>query len=210
MKLRILTVLLCVLLTASAWATGLQVDFLLSGLRDPLTDEPLTGGKVYSYAAGTLTAKSLYTDATLATPAANPVILDAYGRAQVFGNGKYKLVIKTSDDVTLLTLDALEYNSLSTLASDTTDPFGSSLTQTNLTVQNLTATLSANLDANGYHINNLATPTANGNPVTKSYFDGYFLKQSATPTTPVNGMIWYDTATPTFRGYASGTWVSFH
>ena len=202
-----------VLLTCGAWATGIQVDFLLAGLRHPDTDEPLTGGKVYSYAAGTTTPKALYTDAGLTTPAANPVVLTAYGQANVYGSGKYKLVIKDTDDVTPLTLDNLEYSSVSTYFTATApvDPFGTSLTQTNLTVHNLTASLAANLNAASYTVTNLVEPSATHHAATKNYVDTRVIWSTATPTVTTGvHIIWYDENTATFKGYASGTWVNFH
>lgn len=66
---------------------------------------PLVGGKLYSYAAGTSSPLNTYTDATLATPNANPVILDASGSAAVYLSGSYKFVLKTSADVTVWTQD---------------------------------------------------------------------------------------------------------
>lgn len=61
--------------------------------------DPLSGGKLYTYAAGTSTPKETYTDAGGATPSANPVILDSAGRATLFLNGAYKFTLKTSADV---------------------------------------------------------------------------------------------------------------
>ncbi|MFA5377088.1 MAG: hypothetical protein WC455_15160 [Dehalococcoidia bacterium] len=66
---------------------------------------PLAGGLLYTYKPGTTTAKSAYTDSALATPAANPVVLDAYGEASIYFKGSYKLVLKTSAGVTLWTVD---------------------------------------------------------------------------------------------------------
>ena len=48
---------------------------------DNLTGLPLAGGKLYTYAVGTTTLQATYTDATLATPMPNPIILDNYGQA---------------------------------------------------------------------------------------------------------------------------------
>lgn len=72
---------------------------------------PLNGGKVYVYEAGTTTPDTsypTYSDALASTNAnANPVILDSSGRAQIWlqASRLYKLVIKTSADVTIQTVD---------------------------------------------------------------------------------------------------------
>lgn len=87
---------------------AVQVELLMAGFTDE-SGEPLAGGKVYSYEAGTSTAKTLYTDLGQTTAATNPVVLDAQGRALVFGEGAYKFVIKDADDVTLYTWDNLQY-----------------------------------------------------------------------------------------------------
>lgn len=92
-------------------ATAKQVDFLLVGLRHPDTDEPLAGGKVLSYEAGTSTPKALYIARdTTEGEAANPVILSATGNAEVYGNGVYKFTITDADDVTVYEIDDLEYS----------------------------------------------------------------------------------------------------
>lgn len=68
--------------------------------------DPLAGGKVYTYEAGTSTPKSTYTDSTGSSLNSNPVILDSAGRASIWlGDGGYKFIIKTSDDVTIDTRD---------------------------------------------------------------------------------------------------------
>lgn len=72
---------------------------------------PLAGGKIYSYAAGTLTPKSTYTDAGEGTPNANPVVMDSAGRANIWlGTGGYKLILKTSADSTIWTVDNVPGN----------------------------------------------------------------------------------------------------
>ncbi len=46
--------------------------------------DPLSSGKLYTYAAGTTTPLATYTNEGGATPNANPVILDAAGCANVW------------------------------------------------------------------------------------------------------------------------------
>lgn len=102
----ILFVLLCPLLAFADRAV--QVESILAGLTD-ISGEPLAGGLVYTYEAGTTTPKSVYTDQAATTAATNPVVLDAQGRGQVFGQGAYKFVVKTSAGSSLYTWDNLQY-----------------------------------------------------------------------------------------------------
>ena len=61
---------------------------------------PLAGGKVYTWIAGSTTPKQTFTDASGATPATNPIILDAYGMASIWlGQGSYKFSVHNSADV---------------------------------------------------------------------------------------------------------------
>lgn len=71
---------------------------------------PLTGGKIFTYAAGTTTPQSTYTSANGATPHANPIILDAAGRVPggeiwLTDGLQYKFLIKTSTDVQIGSYD---------------------------------------------------------------------------------------------------------
>lgn len=66
---------------------------------------PLSGGKVFTYEAGTLTPKNTYADADQTVANANPVILNARGEAVIFWDGSYKVTIKDSDDNTIYTVD---------------------------------------------------------------------------------------------------------
>lgn len=81
--------------------------------------EPLVGGKLYSYAAGTTTPQATYTDAGGVTANPNPVILDSRGEASVWLNTPlYKLKLATSTDVEVWTVDNVGGNvTLSDLAA---------------------------------------------------------------------------------------------
>lgn len=71
--------------------------------------DPLSGGKIYTYAAGTTTPLTTYTSRTGLVPNTNPIILDAAGRTpeQIWSTegSLYKYVVKTSTDVTIRTWD---------------------------------------------------------------------------------------------------------
>lgn len=70
---------------------------------------PLNGGKIYTYLAGSSTASATYTDNTGATPQANPIVLNSLGLASspiwLAGGVAYKFVVKDAADVTLETVD---------------------------------------------------------------------------------------------------------
>lgn len=71
--------------------------------------DPLAGGKVYTYLAGTTTPQATYSDSDGTTPNTNPVVLDADGAAVIYlADSSYKIVVKDSADVTLYTLDDVE------------------------------------------------------------------------------------------------------
>jgi hypothetical protein len=67
---------------------------------------PLSGGKVYTYAAGTTTPLTTYTDYTGSTANSNPVILDSRGECSIWlGTSSYKFKLATSTDVEVWTVD---------------------------------------------------------------------------------------------------------
>jgi hypothetical protein len=71
-----------------------------------LNGDPLSGGKVNAYEAGTSTRKATYTTAAAAVANANPVILDSRGEANIFwSTGSYKIVLTDSDDVEIYSVD---------------------------------------------------------------------------------------------------------
>lgn len=85
------------------------VDILLAGIRDS-SGQPVSGANIHSYDAGTTTPRSLYSDYKKLSAASNPYVADSNGRAQLYGDGLYKLVIKdAADSATLYTWDNLPY-----------------------------------------------------------------------------------------------------
>lgn len=87
-------------------ARAVPVDFLISGLTDA-SGNPLSGGKIYTYSAGTTSPKDTWQDHLKVTPHANPIVLDAQGKKLVFADGTYKFRIDDSAGVTLYTHDNL-------------------------------------------------------------------------------------------------------
>lgn len=68
---------------------------------------PLVGGKVYTYAAGTTTPVATFTTGAGTVANTNPVILDSRGEANIwYSNGtSYKVVLTDSADATIWTVD---------------------------------------------------------------------------------------------------------
>jgi hypothetical protein len=77
---------------------------------------PLTGGKLYSYGAGTTTPKATYTTSAGNVAHANPIVLDASGRVPSGGEiwlsdgDSYKFALYTSADVLIATYDNITGN----------------------------------------------------------------------------------------------------
>ena len=72
--------------------------------------QPLSGGKIYTYAAGTTTPQATYTSALGITPHANPIILDSAGRVPggeiwLTDGLIYKFVIETATAILIGTYD---------------------------------------------------------------------------------------------------------
>jgi len=94
--------------------------------------QPLAGGKIYTYVAGSSTPKKTYTDASGETPHANPIELLSDGSAAIWmdTDSSYKLVIKDADDTQIGN------------AIDTVEP----------TVSRALSTGGANIDTTGYAV----------------------------------------------------------
>ena len=74
------------------------------------TGAVLTGGKLYTYAAGTTTPQATYTTSSGNVARTNPIVLDAAGRVGDGGeiwitSAPYKFVLKDANDVLIATYD---------------------------------------------------------------------------------------------------------
>lgn len=71
--------------------------------------EPLNGGLLYFYAAGTTTPQSAYQDVALTLPYPNPIVLDSAGRVPAFylADGQIKIRLANAAGVTQVAADNL-------------------------------------------------------------------------------------------------------
>jgi hypothetical protein len=89
---------------------------------------PLSGGKLFTYEAGTNTPLASYTSSSGSVAHANPIILDSAGRVPggeiwLDYSELYKFVVKTSTDITIATYDNVggSFNSGPIIANFTGD-----------------------------------------------------------------------------------------
>lgn len=107
-------------MTASLIPNGRQYFADING-------NPLVGGAVYFYQSGTLIPKDTYQDAAQSTLNTNPVILDSYGTATIYGSGSYRQILQDSLGNTIWDADIEEFGAtifgaqLSIAAASTTD-----------------------------------------------------------------------------------------
>lgn len=66
---------------------------------------PLAGGKLYTYQPTSLLPKATYTDSTGSVQNTNPAIMDSAGRASIWLDGSYYMVLQDSDGNTIWTAD---------------------------------------------------------------------------------------------------------
>ena len=126
--------------------------------------EPLVGGKLYSYAAGTTTPLATYTTYAGNVANTNPVILDSRGEANVWltSGVLYKLALYDADNALIWTVDnvsSINDGLFSGPVSGTTATFSGALTAAS-------GTFSGNVQmasANGGQLAGLRNKIINGN-----------------------------------------------
>lgn len=75
--------------------------------RQPDSDTPLSFGRVYTYETGTTSYKVTYKDEDKTVQNTNPVLLDAYGQADICLDGKYRIVVTDEHDNIIDIVDPL-------------------------------------------------------------------------------------------------------
>jgi len=142
--------------------------------------QPLVGGKVYTYAAGTTTPVVTYVDAAGVTTNTNPIILDSRGMANIWLDNtvNYKYAVFDADDVPIFTTDNIGVTL--TTASFAVPPVIGSTTPNSgfFTTISLTAATASKL--------NVGT--------------------TAERPTPVTGMVRYNSTLTKFEGYGASAW----
>jgi len=107
------------------------VQFLLSGIRN--TDgTSLASGKVYTYDAGTLNYRAVYSDVGGTIPLSQPFQLDANGMKQVYADGSYKFIIRTSAEADVYEFDNLFFGTTLDLGAREATDAGNATARTSL------------------------------------------------------------------------------
>jgi len=129
---------------------------------------PLVGGKVYTYAAGTTTPLATFTSASAATPNTNPIILDSRGECNLWfaPATSYKVILKTADDVQQWSVDNIAtYGTIASQNSNNVNITGGVITGVTATFD-LTGNISGNAGTvtNGVYLT--ATQTLTNKTIT--------------------------------------------
>ena len=108
----------------TVWILGFPRFYAFS----PTTNLPLVGGKLYSYQPNTLIPQVLYTDPAGTVPAADPVILDSNGSAQLYGIGAYDLQLYDANNNLIWTASDISFSPALSVSNTLTEWQSPSLT----------------------------------------------------------------------------------
>lgn len=118
--------------------------FFFSGLQVvDANGNPISGAKLNFYATGTSTPKNTYSESTLTTANANPVVANSAGRfgpIYLLANGAYKVVLTDASDNVLQTIDPVDVRVASVVATQ----LAGTVTTTGLAASGQTLTVSIN------------------------------------------------------------------
>jgi len=133
--------------------------------------DPLSYGLLYTYDAGTTTARGTYTTAAGSTLNPNPVVLDAAGRADLFlqAGVSYKFTLQNSSGVLQYTVDYVPaFGTMSTQNSNAVAITGGTISGVTLSgpiTGNVTGNVTGNLTGN-------VTGNVSGGTVSASSYNG--------------------------------------
>lgn len=84
----------------NAMAIATPIPFLRARFCDRCNN-PLAGGKVFTYEPNSLTPKDTYTAPISGTPNTNPIVLDAAGEADIYLAGRYRIIVQDRNGVVI-------------------------------------------------------------------------------------------------------------
>lgn len=151
---------------------------------------PLVGGKLYTYAAGTSTPLATYQDSSGTVSNTNPVILDSRGEANVWllPSDAYKFVLKDADDVLIWTVDNIN--------------IGINFGNVIITGGSINGAVIGNINpATGTFTDLTATGAVTFNSTSQMQIPAGLTSERT--TTPVNGMLRFNTTVGEYEGNIS-------
>jgi hypothetical protein len=148
---------------------------------------PLVAGKLYTYAAGTSTPLATYQDSSGLVSNTNPVIMDSRGEANVWLSPglAYKFVLKDPGDATIWTVDNID------LGLNFSNVIITGGTINGVTIGNISPGAGTFTDLT-------ATGTVTFNSTSQMQIPAGTTTERT--TTPVNGMLRYNTTTGRYEG----------
>lgn len=112
---------------------------------------PLSGGKLFTYAAGSTSKQATFTDASGATPNTNPVILDTLGSCEVWlpSGAAFKYVLSPSTDTDPPTNPIKTIDNITGTGNGGAVSSGQTITASGTTISSSASVIYVNVTATG-------------------------------------------------------------
>jgi hypothetical protein len=192
-------------------ATAIETSFW------PINDangDPVSGAKIYVYNVGTTTSRAIYSDTSLSVSVSNPIICNSAGRTTTDGGttvgmvytatGSYKIVVKTSADVTLYTLDNIDGNVPVGSGALAIANGGTGATSAATALSNLGGASDADL---ADLASDVAALVGAASSTEKTHLATGTTAQR--PASPAEGDVRRNTTTSSYEGYTGAAWRHF-
>jgi hypothetical protein len=170
--------------------------------------DPLSGAKVYVYDEGTTNLQTLYSDEGLGggDEAANPIVCDSAGRHDMRykASGSYKIVVKTTADVTVYTRDHIDGGIPIGSGALAIANGGTSATSAGAALTALGAASTTEMDDLAAEVASLAGTLGS---IDKTHIATGTSAQR--PASPADGDIRFNSSTGYYEGYKDALWQSF-